>query len=95
MSLWQVVLLYICCYICVLIILYMCPHTVIHVSSYYYKSRVLMLLYVCPRTTMYVSACCYICVLIPPKDGGGLSISGNLKSFGGPVSCCKIEFVQL
>jgi hypothetical protein len=36
------------CYICVLIQLYMCPHT----------------LYMCPHTTIYVSSYCYICVLI-------------------------------
>jgi hypothetical protein len=31
-------------YMCVLILLYMCPHTTIYVSSYYYI-RVLILLY--------------------------------------------------
>ena len=35
------------CYVCVLILLDMCPHTTIHVSSYYYVC-VLILLYVCP-----------------------------------------------
>ena len=25
----------------------------------------------------------------PPKDGGGLTISGNLKSFKGPVLNCR------
>ncbi len=39
---------------CVLILLYMCPHTAIYVSSY---------CYMCPHTphtAIYVSACCYI-----------------------------------
>ncbi len=60
------------CYICVLILLCMCPHTAICVSSYYY-TFVLILLCMCPHTTIYVSAYYYkyvssyyyICVLIP------------------------------
>jgi len=35
------------CYICVLILLYMCPHTPIYVSSYYYM---------CPHTTTHMQA---------------------------------------
>ena len=27
----------------------------------------------------------------PPKDGGGLTISGNLKSFEGPVLNCVVS----
>jgi hypothetical protein len=50
------------CYICVLILLYMCPHTTIYVSSYYFIC-VLILPYVCPHTA-YVSSYCYIYVLI-------------------------------
>jgi hypothetical protein len=50
-------------YICVLILLYMCPHTAIYVSSYYYIC-VLILLYMCPHTAIYMSSYCYICVLI-------------------------------
>ncbi len=56
---------------------YMCPHTTIYVSSYYYAS-VLILLYMCPHTTMcphillypcphatiYVSSYYFICVLM-------------------------------
>ena len=42
-------------YICVLILLYMCPHTTI---------CVLILPYMCPHTTIYVSSYYYICVLI-------------------------------
>ena len=47
--------------LCVLILLYMCPHTAMYVSSYYY---------VCPHTTicvlvlLYVSSCYFIYVLI-------------------------------
>ncbi len=52
------------CYICVLILLYMCPHTAIYVSSYCYIC-VLILLYMCPHTAIYVSSYCYICVLVP------------------------------
>jgi hypothetical protein len=43
--------------ICVLILLYMCPRAAIDVSSYYYMC-VLTLLYMCPHTY------CYTCVLI-------------------------------
>ncbi len=49
--------------ICVLMLLYMCPHATIYVSSYYYVC-VLILLYMCPHTIMCVSSYCYICVLI-------------------------------
>jgi hypothetical protein len=67
------------CYICVPILLYMCPHTAIYVSWYCYI-RVLILvypgavdenaaiiaelLYTCPHTAIYVSSYCYICVRI-------------------------------
>ena len=37
------------CCMCVLILLYMCPHTTIYVSSCY----VLILLYTCPHATIY------------------------------------------
>jgi hypothetical protein len=50
-------------YICVLILLYMCPRTAMYVSSYCYIC-VLILLYMCPHTAIYVSSYCYICVLI-------------------------------
>ena len=49
-------------YICVLILLYVCPHA-IFVSSYYYVC-VLILVYMCPRTSVYVSSYYYMCVLI-------------------------------
>jgi hypothetical protein len=42
-------------YICVLILLHMCPYTAVCVSSYHY---------VCPHTTISVSSYYYICVLI-------------------------------
>ncbi len=42
-------------YICVLILLHMCPHTTTYVSSYYYIC-VLILLHMSPHTTAYVSA---------------------------------------
>jgi hypothetical protein len=45
-----------CCYMCVLIRLYMCPHTVSSAS----QARA----YMCPHTAVYVSSCCYICVLM-------------------------------
>jgi hypothetical protein len=48
------------CYICVLMLLYLCPHTAVYVSSYCYVCVlillyvcVLMLLYMCPHTAMY------------------------------------------
>ena len=43
------------CYICVLILLYMCPHTTIYVSSY---------CNMCPYTTIHVSSYYDVCVLI-------------------------------
>ena len=46
-------------YMCVLILLYMCPNTTIYVSSYYYI-RVPILINMCPHTTIYVSSCYYI-----------------------------------
>ncbi len=46
-----------------LMLLYMCPHTAIYVSSYCYIC-VLILLYMCPHTALYVSSCCSICVLL-------------------------------
>jgi hypothetical protein len=55
-----------CCYICVLMLLYMCPHAAL--SAIYVSSCclicVLMLLYMCPHAAIYVSSCCYICVLM-------------------------------
>ena len=59
-------LLYMCCYICVLILLYisvlillLCPHTTLHVSSYYYIC--VLLLFMCPvicrdEAVFYISA---------------------------------------
>ncbi len=60
------------CYICVLILLYMCPHTAMYVSSYCYVC-VLILLYICVLmplcwTLTFLSRCLTalsICVLIP------------------------------
>ena len=49
-------------YIYVLILLYLCPHTAIFVSSYCYIC-VLILLYVCPHTTIYSYTNYYMCVL--------------------------------
>jgi hypothetical protein len=62
---------------CVLILLYMCPHTTKCMSSYYYMcphtamcvssyyyTCVLILLYTCPHTTIYMSSYYYICVHI-------------------------------
>jgi hypothetical protein len=31
----------------------------------------------------------FVRLLFPPTDGGGLTISGNLKSFEGPVLKCR------
>ena len=51
------------CYTCVLILLYMCPHTAICVSLYCYIC-VYILTCVCPDTAICVSSHCYVCVLI-------------------------------
>jgi hypothetical protein len=48
--------------VCVLILLYMCPHTTIYVSSHYYIC-VLILLYMCPQY-YYMCPHTTICVLI-------------------------------
>ena len=55
-------------YIYVLILLYICPHTTICVSSCvliymcpHSTSCVLILLYMCPHTTIYVSSCYDMC----------------------------------
>ncbi len=50
-------------YIPVLILVCMCPHTVMYVSSYCYIC-VLILLCMCRHTVMYVSSYCYTCVLV-------------------------------
>jgi hypothetical protein len=66
-------ILYICshtsfCCICVLMLLFvlmllrMCPHTTVDVSSYYYIF-VLILLHMCPLTATLLSTYCYICDL--------------------------------
>ncbi len=49
--------------ICVFVLLYMCPHTAVYVSSYCYMCA-LILLYMCPHTAMYVSPYCCMCVLV-------------------------------
>jgi hypothetical protein len=46
-------------YMCVIIPLYMCPHTS-------HTACVLIPLYICPRTSIYVSSYLYICFLISP-----------------------------
>jgi len=51
-------------HMCVLILLYICPHTAICLSSYCYMS-VLILLCVCSRTAIYVSSYCYVCTHTP------------------------------
>jgi hypothetical protein len=62
-------------YICVRILLYMCPETAIYVSSHYcyrrwwssgQSNRWCIVLYMCPHTTVYVSSYYSICVLILP-----------------------------
>ena len=45
------------CYICVLILLHMCPHTTIYLASSYYHIRVLILLYMCPHLVSQPHAC--------------------------------------
>jgi hypothetical protein len=51
------------CYICVLVLLYMCPHNAIFVSSCYYIC-VHILLYLWPYTTIFVCSCCYIYMVL-------------------------------
>ena len=54
------------CYVCVLILLYMCPHTAVGAAQVVRQVYicVLILLHMCPRTAIYVSSYCYVCVLI-------------------------------
>ena len=51
------------CYIWVLVLLYMCPHNAIFVSSCYYIC-VLILLYLCPYTTTFVCSWIYIYMML-------------------------------
>jgi hypothetical protein len=52
-------------YVCVLILLNMCPHTTVYLSSIqYYYACVLILLCMCPRAAMYLSTY-YYSVVIP------------------------------
>jgi hypothetical protein len=44
----------------------------------------LLCTFVCVYIHMYIDRSRYICTH-PPKDGEGLTIFGNLKSFEGPV----------
>jgi hypothetical protein len=76
------------CYLCVLILLYMCPqfcymcvlNTAIYVSSSCYRcvlntaTYVSSYCYMCPHTTTYVSSYSYICVLIL------LAFEGDMRS---------------
>jgi hypothetical protein len=53
-------------YICVLILLQMCPHTTAYVSSYYYIFVLILLhvssyYYICVVIRLYVCSYCYIC----------------------------------
>jgi hypothetical protein len=75
---------------CVLILLYMCPHTAVYVSSYCCMC-VLILLYVCPHTAVYtavyLSSYCYKCVLI--------LLYVNRPQIAGYVSFCYISVLIL
>ena len=57
-------------YICVLIQLYMCPHTTTFLSSYYcigVRHTTInwpSYYYICPHPTIYVSSYYYLCVLV-------------------------------
>ncbi len=46
---------------CVLILLYVCPHTIVRMSSHYY---IRLFRGPCPHTTVHMSSCYYMCVLI-------------------------------
>jgi hypothetical protein len=74
-------------YTCVLILLYMCPHTTIYVSSYYYIC-VLILLYICPPTTICVRILTYMCSIhvssyfyICVQSSGAALCSALLKQY--------------
>ena len=81
--------------LCVPILLYMCPHATLYMSSYYYIC-VLMLLYTCPHTTIYIpvmtwqsipiasstilgGCCAAICVLILCMSSSSLLKNKNKK----------------
>jgi len=47
---------------------------------------------ICVGKYIYICVCVCVCVCLcvyPPKDGEGLTILGNLKSFEGPVLNCR------
>ena len=66
--------------ICVLILLYKCPHTTIYVSSYCYTCA-FILLYMCPHTTIHVSSYCYTRASYCLKARNILILSGVLCSY--------------
>ncbi len=51
-------------YICIPILLYMCPHTPIYVSSYHPAVPVSSYCYICVLILLCVSSYCFICALI-------------------------------
>jgi len=59
------------CYVCVLILLCMCPHTAIYVSSH---------CYVCVFTQQYIRVFILLCVLIPHTANVYLTLSAPLLS---------------
>jgi hypothetical protein len=87
---------------CVLILLYMCPHTAIYllvyVSSHSYTC-VFILLYMCPHTAIYVSSYCYICVLIMLYVSShyytGVFILLYVSSYHQENACCATERIHL
>ena len=82
--------MYTYCYRCVTILLCMCHHTTVYVSSYYYTVCVLMLLYMCPHATLYVSSYYYI------YAGDDLAINPDSlqQVFGGMLLCPDTMYEQ-
>ena len=70
-------------YTCVLVLLYMCPHTCTYVSSYYY---------VCPCTTIYVSSSfCLGRLSCRKQHERNSNPTQRKKSLAGPLSvCCHV-----
>jgi hypothetical protein len=82
--------------VCVLILLYMCPHNTVYVPSYY-NICVLILLYMCPNTTVYVSSYYYMCGTGVQRHSYAASAlpRGNLIRLGQPRDHSQVRHLPL
>ena len=70
-------------YVCVLILLCLCPHASIYVFSYYYTC-VLILLHMCPHATTYVrlpAEALYMCLYMCPHTAIYVLTHSSIKTY--------------